>query len=66
MLTSNNNANIQQKHLFFLQQDILYQTLIQNKQNTCKRRSYYNTVNYLLYREQNKKNNETKNKQVQH
>jgi len=31
-----------------------------------KRQPYYNTVNYLLYREQNKKNNEMKNKQVQH
>jgi len=40
--------------------------LLQNKQNACKRRPYYNTVNYLLYREQNIKNNEMKNKQVQH
>jgi len=40
--------------------------LLQNKQNTCKRRPYYNTANYLLYREQNKNNNEMKNKQVQH
>jgi len=31
-----------------------------------KRRPYCNTVNYLLYGEQNKNNIEVKNKQVQH
>ena len=30
-----------------------------------KKWPYYNTVNYLLYIEQNKKNNEMENKQVQ-
>jgi len=31
-----------------------------------KERPYYNTVNYVLYREQNTKNYKMKNKQVQH
>jgi len=60
MLTSNKNSYFSYNKTFYTK------LLLQNKQNTCKRRPYYNTVNYLLYREQNKKNNEMKNKQVQH
>jgi len=52
--------------MFFYNKTFYTKLLLQNKQNTCKRRPYYNTVNYLLYREQNNKNNEMKNKQVQH
>jgi len=60
MLTSNKNSCFSNNKTFYTK------LLLQNKQNTCKRRPYYNTVNYLLYGEQNKKNNEMKNKQVQH
>jgi len=60
MLTSNKNSCFSYNKKFYTK------PLLQNKQNTCKRRPYYNTVYYLLYREQNKKNNEMKNKQVQH
>jgi len=60
MLTSNKNSCFSYNKTFYTKH------LLPNKQNTCKRRPYYNTVNYLLYREQNKKNNEMKNKQVEH
>jgi len=60
MLTSNKNICFSYNKTFWTKR------LLQNKQNTCKRRPNYNTVNYLLYREQTKKNNEIKNKQVEH
>jgi len=60
MLTSNKNR------CFSYNKTFNTKLLLQNKQNTCKIRPYYKTVNYLLYREQNKKNNKMKNKQVQH
>jgi len=60
MLTSNKNSCFSYNKIFNTK------LLLQNKQSTCKRRPYYNTVNYLLYREQNKQNNEINNKQVQH
>jgi len=59
MSTSNKNRCFSYNKTYYTK------LLLQNKLNTCKRRPYYNTVNYLLYREQNKKNNEMKNKLVQ-
>jgi len=60
MLTSNKNICFSYNKTFYTK------LLLQNKQNTYKRPPNYNNVNYLLYREQNKKNNEMKNKQVEH
>jgi len=49
MLTSNKNICFSYNQTFYTK--LLLQNK-QNKQNTCTRRPYYNTVNYLLYREQ--------------